>query len=625
VLQATTTLQTEIFVVDNVSTDGSITYLQQQFAQVQFIQNPKNIGFGAANNIALQKSKGQYIALVNPDTIVQENTFTACIEHIQHHKNCGAVGVKMIDGSGNFLPESKRAFPSLRASFFKLTGLANVFKTSALFNEYALGHLHQNQTHAVPVLAGAFMLFTKQLYNTVGGFDEDFFMYGEDVDLSYRIQQAGFTNYYIANTSIIHFKGESTQRVSYSYVHRFYKAMQLFVQKHYGTAYKKSLIALIQLAIIVKAISSFLQSYLLKLGMPFLDAVLIFGSYTLVENFWVQQFRNGLPFNQTALPLYTGIFSLVYVCIAAIMGLYYQWYKPIKVWLACIAGTIAVLAMYSLLPEQERFSRGVIIYGSILAAFLISVFKWLLKKVNWLNTVYESDKANETIVIANTEGFEQIQNIYTKAGVQNRIAGYINTENKTNANSLGQLQQLPTIVQQVGAKELVIHIGSLSAQKAIELLTSIPKKISVRFSFKNSLSVVGSKYKVTAGDAIATDGLFQLAHPYQLQMKRLNDVFIAIVLLLSLPVQLLFYKKYTWLLFNCWSILLGKKTWVGYATNNHILPPLPQAVITCNAIANKQSTAENTALINIIQTNYATNFKWYNDWLIIGKYYFSTE
>ena len=233
VLLATKNCTAEIFVVDNNSTDGSKQFLEPLFKEVHFIWLPKNIGFAKANNIALTKTSGDYILFLNPDTIVAEDSFEKTIAFLQNNTAIGALGVKMIDGSGQFLKESKRAFPSPSISLFKILGLANLFPKSKLFAKYHMGHLSVNENNEVDVLAGAFMLVPKVVLNVVGSFDEAFFMYGEDVDLSYRIQKAGYKNYYFAKTTILHFKGESTKKGSLNYVRLFYKAMNLFVHKHY--------------------------------------------------------------------------------------------------------------------------------------------------------------------------------------------------------------------------------------------------------------------------------------------------------------------------------------------------------------------------------------------------------
>jgi len=233
VVRAASGLEVEIFVVDNNSTDGSHEYLPQRFPSVIFNWQPDNTGFSKANNLALQQSKGDYILFLNPDTIVPEDCFHKAIGFMKAHPDAGAMGVRMLDGAGFFLRESKRSFPTARASFFKISGLSAMFPDSPYFSNYYAAHIAEETEHEVDVLAGAFMLLSKACAMAVKGFDEDYFLYGEDIDLSYRIKKAGFKNYYVPGIEILHFKGESTHRNSREYVRHFYNAMRLFVNKHY--------------------------------------------------------------------------------------------------------------------------------------------------------------------------------------------------------------------------------------------------------------------------------------------------------------------------------------------------------------------------------------------------------
>jgi N-acetylglucosaminyl-diphospho-decaprenol L-rhamnosyltransferase len=222
----------EVLVIDNNSTDGSIEYLQPRFPFVQFIKSSVNQGFSKANNKGLQKASGRYVLFLNPDTIIPEDAFTKCVGFMESHSDAGAMGVYMIDGTGQYLKESKRGFPSLWVSFCKMSGLTTWFPTSKIFARYYLGHLSNQQVQQVDILSGAFLMAKKAVLDKIGGFDEQFFMYAEDIDLSYRIKQSGYTNYFFSDCSIIHFKGESTRKDN-KYVKLFYKAMVQFVQKHF--------------------------------------------------------------------------------------------------------------------------------------------------------------------------------------------------------------------------------------------------------------------------------------------------------------------------------------------------------------------------------------------------------
>jgi len=212
--------------------------LSEKFPDIYLIENKTNSGFSVANNQAIKIAKGEYILLLNPDTIVEPDTFEKTIAFMDAHNEAGALGVKMLNGEGDFLPESKRGLPTPLVAFYKLSGLSTLFPKSKVFNNYNLGFLDDNKIHQVDILAGAFMLIRKSVLEMVGLLDEKFFMYGEDVDLSYRIILAGYKNYYFPETKIIHYKGKSTNKNSVNYIFHFYKAMLIFSKKHFSKSNK---------------------------------------------------------------------------------------------------------------------------------------------------------------------------------------------------------------------------------------------------------------------------------------------------------------------------------------------------------------------------------------------------
>ncbi|HTR31461.1 MAG TPA: glycosyltransferase family 2 protein [Puia sp.] len=225
-------LDAEILVVDNHSADGSLEILRPSFPNVHWILNPVNTGFAHANNLALQQATGEYILFLNPDTIVPEDFGRRCLAAIHSLPHPGALGVRMIDGGGHFLKESRRGFPTPWVAFCRLAGLAALFPRSRFFAGYYLGNIPAGQTHRAPVISGACFFVSRAALTETGAFDETFFMYAEDIDLSYRLEKAGYINYYYPDITIIHFKGESTQR-NISYTRQFYKAMIQFRRKHF--------------------------------------------------------------------------------------------------------------------------------------------------------------------------------------------------------------------------------------------------------------------------------------------------------------------------------------------------------------------------------------------------------
>jgi GT2 family glycosyltransferase len=223
----------EVYVVDNISVDGTTQMVKERFAWVHLIENTENVGFSIANNQAIKISNAKYVLLLNPDTVVQEDTFTECMTFADANPKLGCMGVPMYDGTGAFLPESKRGIPTPWASFCRISGLFRLAPRNANLNSYYAGHLRNDETNIIEVLCGAFMWISKETLDKVGLLDEDFFMYGEDIDLSWRIIKGGYDNYYFAGTRIIHYKGESTKKGSLNYVTVFYNAMLIFAAKHF--------------------------------------------------------------------------------------------------------------------------------------------------------------------------------------------------------------------------------------------------------------------------------------------------------------------------------------------------------------------------------------------------------
>ena len=237
VASASGKVDVEIFVVDNASTDDSVNYLRNRFPlsdypYIHIISNPRNVGFGRANNQAVKKAKGEYVLFLNPDTVISENTLSACLSFAEEQHDFGGLGTMMLHDNGCFAYESRRGMPTPWASFCKMSGLTALFPHSRRFGKYYMRYLDKEQASEIEIISGAFMLTRKAVLDKVGVFDEEFFMYGEDIDLSYRYLQAGFRNFYLPSP-ILHYKGESTKKNTFKYVHVFYNAMLIFFKKHY--------------------------------------------------------------------------------------------------------------------------------------------------------------------------------------------------------------------------------------------------------------------------------------------------------------------------------------------------------------------------------------------------------
>jgi GT2 family glycosyltransferase len=253
VQKALENIDSEIIVIDNNSQDDSCAMMKRRFPEVKLIENKENSGFPKGNNIAVAVAQGEYICILNPDTVVAEDTFTKVLAFAKKQNELGIIGVKLIDGTGNFLPESKRGVPTPWVAFTKITGLYKIFPKT--FGEYYAQHLSENETGKVEILVGAFMLMKRDLYNEIGGFDENCFMYSDDIDLSYMALKKGKSNYYFHETAVIHYKGESTIKDG-TYMKRFQEAMNFFYKKHFRV--------------------SFLFSVFMKMGIVFFSMVKMF-------------------------------------------------------------------------------------------------------------------------------------------------------------------------------------------------------------------------------------------------------------------------------------------------------------------------------------------------------------
>ena len=226
VQEALVGIESEIIVVDNDSKDDSCQMIKKHFPKIKLLENKENLGFSKANNQGVTIAKGEYVCILNPDTALAKNTFKKTLEFAESKSNFGGLGIRLIDGTGNYLPESKRNIPTPKVSLLKILGI----KTKK-YSYYAT-QLKDNETGEVPVLVGAFMLMKTEVYKKIGGFDEDYFMYGEDIDLSYKLLKAKYKNYYMGNVTMLHYKGESTTKDK-NYLKRFYGAMHIFYKKHF--------------------------------------------------------------------------------------------------------------------------------------------------------------------------------------------------------------------------------------------------------------------------------------------------------------------------------------------------------------------------------------------------------
>lgn len=620
VRRATNGLQAEIIVVDNHSEDNSVAYLQPRFSEVQFLINNENLGFSKACNQGWKLSNGKYVLFLNPDTIVPENCLKNCIDFFESHPDAGALGIKMLDGKGRFLKESKRSFPSPSVALYKLFGLSKLFPRSQTFSRYHLGNLDPNQAHEVDVLAGAFMMIRKDVLDKIGGFDETFFMYGEDVDLSYRIQKAGFKNYYFAGSSIIHFKGESTRKGTLNYVRMFYNAMSIFVRKQYGGSRAKLFNFLVHAAIWFRAIMTGIGNFIRRIGLPIVDAGLILLCFWLVKNLWNEFVRPEVHYDNWLLWISFPILTVTYLVIAYYAGLYDRYYKRPRLIRSALIATIVLLAGYAMLPEQYRFSRAIVLLGSLLSFVLIGSSRWVLVATGILNSRRERYEELNTVIVGSAEEYENALHVMKEAGYAERVIGR-GSVSESDTTGMIYWKKLKQLYKSIGFREIIFCIGDLSLKEIIDIIPQLPRSVKIKFHSNNSQGIVGSDSKDRSGEALSKENGFALSDPYHRRMKRLIDIAVSALSLITFPIHLFLVKRPFQFFANCFSVLIAKKTWIGYAIGAKPFPPLRPGILDCNGIplsSNNKLPEESLKKMNYW---YAHDYQGLNDLRLLWRKY----
>ena len=614
----------EVWVVDNRSVDGSVAMVREKFPEVHLIANEHNPGFAVANNQAIEKSKGRYVLLLNPDTVVEEDTFRKIIDFMDAHPDAGGLGCKMIDGKGEFLPESKRGLPTPQVAFYKMFGLSKIFPKSRIFGRYHLGFLSKEEVHEVDVLAGAFMLLRKETLDKIGLLDETFFMYGEDIDLSYRITQGGYKNYYFPDTTIIHYKGESTKKTSVNYVFVFYRAMVIFAKKHYSARYASLFGIFINLAIWFRAGIALLFRFAQAAWQPALDAGILFGSSYLLKLYWEanHKFIQGGEYP----PKYLYINVLLY-CLFWVLGISFsQGYKrhaPLRrIVFGMFYGTIAIAVLYAFAPDDLRFSRALIVLGAGAGGLLLLLYRLALYFIKYKSLNYGERKAYNTLIVGNPEEAKRVRNLLTESGVPHTFHGYISPslEKLEAPEYLGTLDQLREIIEVFRVTEVIFCAKDIASSDIIHWMGNLgDEEVNFKIVPEETLYIIGSNSKNTNGEFYTIDLKLALADSTQQRNKRFFDLAACIGMFVGFPLLLFMVKNLGGFFSNWFDVLLGRKSWVGYiqAAESQHLPSIPKGVLNPagNADLSKLSLSP-----DIINFRYARDFSVNNDLQILLSY-----
>ncbi len=615
VYKASKDIDMEVFVVDNASADGSCQMVNQRFPQVHLIENSVNVGFSVANNQAIRIAKGQYVLLLNPDTLVEEDTFSKCINFMDLHPNAGALTVKMIDGKGQYLPESKRGLPSPMVSFYKIFGFTKLFPRSKRFARYYLGHLDENQTQKIEILPGAFMLIPKVVFDKVGLLDESFFMYGEDIDLSYRILKENYDNYYFPDTRIIHYKGESTKKGSINYVLVFYKAMVLFAQKHFTQKNARLYMSVVFLAIYLRAFISIVKRIADRLMLPLLDIALILFGFLMIVPAWENyRFHSGSSYPEKLVMIIIPAYTLIWLLSNWLSGAYDKPQKLFATLKGILWGTLAILTIYALLPLDYRFSRAIIIFGAIWAAISTQGLRLLIGVFNKSLFPALQKKKRNAIVGLPLEA-DKVLDILKSSNLDFIFVGLISPSHELNhPTQLATIEQLDEFVRVNDINEVIFCGSSISSQEIIRnMLRLSDRGIDYRIAPPDSFAIIGSNSINTLSE-LYTPTINAINTATNRRNKRIFDFTSAFIVIILMPILLFIQKQRFLLISNAFKVLISRKTWVGYFPEDTDLAELPKLKHSIYSLdVTKSSRASEVNLI------YAKSYSIFNDLSILWK------
>ncbi len=567
----------EVIIVDNNSTDGSSEILAKDYPQYLIIVNKENVGFGKANNQALEIAQGKFILLINPDTIVREDTFNKLIEFFNKNPRAGMVGCKVLNPDGTLQLACRRSYPTPWVSFCKAVGLSTLFPKSKLFAKYNLTYLPENEINEVDAISGAFMMFRREVYDKIGGFDPRFFMYGEDLDLCYRTQKAGFEVYYVPATEIIHYKGESTKRSSIDETRIFYDAMHLFVKKHFASSFIVEFI--LRFAIVLRKFVTFLNVYRLPLIAILVDYIVFLGALIVAESMYKPGSWQGFP------DVVKPWVYLIPGFIQAIVSLFGGAYKKdsisvLRIILSFVFGFI-VLSSLTFFFKQFGYSRAVFLICFGIAGILNIAWRAILKFAAGSTDV---GRSNRTLVVGDESSIESIiQRLKTSISEIYDIQGIIGIDQKSfgqrvsSYSFIGALENLKKIVVSEKIDTVIFSSDKFDNEKIFNAVADCQGlKVQFLMTGTNHNYLVG-KSEITSLEEIPFTRLFyNISGTSHKIIKAAFDIILGIVILVSVYPFAIFKakvfgkkSKFTEFVSGVPTVVLLRKSFVGPQTDSY--------------------------------------------------------
>lgn len=578
VMRAAQHLAVEVIVVDNNSTDGSCAMVQEQFPSVVLIKNQDNKGFSKANNQAVRVAQGAFLLFLNPDTVMPEDFLSKAFDYFQQHPEIGALGPRLIDGKGTFAPDGKKSFPTLSVALFKTTGLNKIFSKSAYINKYYAVHIGEYETAEVEVLSGCCMFLRTSLLEQIGpAFDEDYFMYCEDVDLSYRVQQAGYKNIYYPELTLIHYKGESTRKASLSYIRIFNEALSTFVRKHYSKANAALFIAFINVGIVLRAIWAGLKVFFKLFKTPIFDAIFLLILLLSMNHFWVEGVKQLKPISNEMLYVTFPVYILLWISGIYLNGGYDQPYRGLRVVRGMLVGTIIILAYFGILSAEFRYSRAVILFTGALGAIGILGLRELLDFLGIAKLTRYNRVPKRAVIVSDEADFEQtalaLEQVHYAPDIVGRIAL------KEPELALSDITKLKPILHTLNINEVVFCAAGITYEQIIAKMQECGANYDYKIHVPGSKGFVGSNSASTAGDLYTADKRYNITTFISLRNKRMFDLVSASLFLVLFPVLLFKVRQPASFLQHIFWVLSGAKTWFSYGQKFTDLPTVKAGIL----------------------------------------------
>ena len=580
--KASSNISKEIIVIDNASDDGSVEVIKDKFPSVILLENKINFGFGKANNQALAKAKGKYILFINPDCIVSEDTFDKMISFFENHSECGLAGCKILNSDGTLQLACRRSFPGPWTSFTKVTGLSNFFPKSKIFARYNLTYLDENKTYEVDAVSGSFMMMRREVYDKVGGFDEQFFMYGEDLDLCYRVQKSGSKVFYVNITQVIHYKGESTKRSNLDETKLFYNAMHLFVKKHLSSFPLVEII--LRTAIGLRKLFAFLGKRKVSLFSAFIDFIFFDLSLFIAEQFY-KNVTEWVGFDpQAYLVVYT-VPALIQIFVSALTGVYRKDEVSVLRNFGAIMISFLLITSATFFFKQYAFSRAVVLITFILFLTLTTFYRIILKLFFKIGVKLDGALNRRTVIVGTDE--EAVKLAKKIKSFKTDVHSFIGLIGKTHSeidkmvsgfSVVGSIGNIKNVFTERKINEVIFSSDELSYTEMMSIV-SASKNMNIEFKIVGSdMNFVVGKSSVSMLDDIPlVEVNYNISSPavrtikvifdYLLSFSALISIYPLIYLTIKISGKETDFRKF---ILSVPSVISGKNSFVGPKKPFHI-------------------------------------------------------